>query len=328
MPAGRTVQHQGDIPGARKMEAQYEDTRADAAAIKSQAMKVIADAIKTGEYELPFTEQEKEQLAQERAAARAYQTANAPRGVRPSEKPSMTESGGEKKGPSRRNISQQTVTIPNYNTALDYACTPRNQRYALISYLGPRNCRPIGEEYAFRIWGVFATIAEATEYAEYIRQTNRYAKFYDIIAAEIGGWTPFPPILDEIEQHKFQNDHLQDFHDTHMEQQKKAQHHHQQRMEQADDINPEIEHQRKLRAETKKLRTIMERKAAVTGRSVEELLAESGNEVLKSLPTETGDPAATGPPQQPAEQVTFEQRRNADGSISTIKKTRRRRRRN
>jgi hypothetical protein len=329
-PGGRTVQHAGELPGAKKIEATYENRAAEAAAIKRQAMSFIADAIKSGDYELPLTEDERQQLAADRIEARKYQTQNAPHGVVPTSTSQSAGAGaaGGRQGPARKSITaQEKVTIPNYNVALDYSCVPRNQCYALISYMGPRNCNPISDEYAFRIWGVFATRADADSYVQHIRAVNRYSAFYDILVMDLtqSGWSPFPPILDEIEQERFQNEHLQDFHDSHLEQQRKAQQHYQSRIDDAHDINPEIERERKLRAEAAKLQEIMQRKAATSGRSVDQVLGQSGTAKSVSIGTSLGTVPVTGA--DPGERVEFEHRKNPDGTISTIKKTIRRKNR-
>jgi len=318
VPAGRTVSAGDvDLSKSRTVEEEYRDNAAAATKLKHEAKKFIADAIKSGDYELPMTAEEKDEMIAEREKAREYEVKHAPKKVEPV---AQTKPGG----PQRRHIAHNAVSIPNYVKALDYSCSPQNQNYALVSYLGPRNCRPIGDEWAFRLWGVFATQTEATEYVEYIRATNRYSKFYDILLLDInGGWSPFPPVLDAIEQQKFQDEHVQDFHDGHLEQQKKAQKHHEERLSEADDINPDIARARKIKEEGAKLSAILEKRAAATGKTTEQLLAEHREDIFEELRhSKTTEEAPRGAGQR----VVYEERKNDDGTVDIVKKTITRRR--
>lgn len=317
MPKGQVA---APPANARPVEDEYRDRSDEAAAIKAKAKLLLADMMRTGEVELDLDANEKARVEKERNTARKMQVEHAPKGVRPTEKPSAT--------PIRKSIKpREQVVIPNYNQMFDYALNPQNQNYALVSFMGPRNCTPRNEEWALRIWGVFNTQKEATEYAEYIRTHNRYAKYYDIIAMELGGnapWAPFPPKLDEIDQQEFQNKHVQDFHDARLEAQKAASEHHAQRMENAEDSNPEIAKQRKLRATDKRFKQALAVRAAKKGVTVDQLLEQAGDDVFElkrqSAQQAEKDIDAASIPKPP--DVTFEKRVDADGNVITVKKTR------
>jgi len=319
MPKGR-VQNMAPPADAIQLEDEYRDRSDEAAAIKAKAKLLIADMMKTGELELELDAGEKQRNEKERNTARKMQVEQAPRGVRPSAQPSTK--------PARKTINpREQQVVPNYNPMFDYALNPQNQNYALVSFMGPRNCTPRNDEYALRIWGVFATKDEATQYCEWIRQHNRYAKFYDIISMELGRnapWAPFPPKLDEIEQQEFQNKHVQDFHDARLEAQKAASDHHAQRMENAEDLNPEIAKQRKIRTTDKRFKKALALRAAKQGVSVDELLQGASEEVFALREASEREAAAeidAASLPKPKE-VTYEKRVDEDGKVVTVRKTR------
>jgi hypothetical protein len=319
-PKGKFVQNFQPPPEARTLEGEYRDRGEEAAAVKANAKLLIADMLRKGEIELDLDADEKMQAETARNVARKMQVDNAPKGMRPSSAP------GQK--PVRKPITQaERQVIPNYNQAFDFALNPQNQNYCLFSTMGPRNCTPRNDEYAFRIWGVFPTKESATDYCEYIRRNNRYAKFYDIILLEMGAnapWAAFPPKTDEIEQQEFQNKHVQDFHDARLEAQRKASEHHAMRMEKAEDINPELARQRKIRKTDKKFKDALALRAAKAGVTVEELLEHAGDDLFAlrkaSEKAAEAEIQQSQMPQKP--EVTFEQRVDEDGNLVTVKKTR------
>lgn len=319
MPKGSIQQNFQPPAEARTLEDEYRDRSEEAAALKAKAKLLFADMMRNGEVELELDADEKLQAESARNIARKQQVENAPKGMRPSNAP------GAK--PARKPITKaDRQVIPNYNQAFDFALNPQNQNYALISFMGPRNCTPRSDEYAIRLWGVFPTKESAGEYIDYIHHNNRYSKFYDIILWELGAnapWAAFPPKLDDIEQQQFQNKHIQDFHDARLEAQKKASEHHAMRMEKAEDLNPEIARQRKIRKTDKNFKKALALRAAKMGVSVEELLEHAGDEVFalrqaSERAAEQEIQRATVP--QKAE-VTFEQRVDEDGNVVTVKKT-------
>ncbi len=322
LPKGGRIQNSVQQPpaNAKALEAEYRDNSEAAAAIKAKAKLLMADMLKTGELELDLDDKEKVEAARERNIAREMQIRNAPKGVRPSARPTDK--------PVRKSINpREQNVIPNYNPALDYAMNPQNQNYALVSYMGPRNCTPRSDDYCFRIWGVFATKQDATDYTEVIRNTNRYAKFYDIGLMELGcnaPWAPFPPKWDEVEQQEFQNKHIQDFHDARLDAQRKASEHHAQRMENAEDINPEIARQRKIRKTDKKFKQALALRASKLGVTVDQLLENAGDEVFKlKQQAEKQAEAEIDASNIPKQDVTFERRVDeATGNVVTVKKTR------
>lgn len=272
------------LENAKKIEAVYEDHSERAEEIKQQARRLLADQIKTGDITVP--EEFKEKLKQDGPKMREGHIKNMPKNVN-----KQDLATGKKSAYST--VESRPQPIPNYVSALDYACVPENQNYALISYLGPRNCRPVGEEFAFRLWGVFPTRKEANDYVEYVRRTNQYAKFYDILCFQLGGWTPFPPIINEKHEIKFQNEHLQEFHNTHLEEQKKAQLEHENRLKNTDDINVDVNKE-------------IERMSKESRQKLHEL-------GIHTITPEIGD-------------VTYEKRFDENGNIQVVKKTRKKRR--
>lgn len=311
-------------PDATEMSGTHVDRSAEAEAIKAKAKLIFADMVRTGELKVPLDVETEARVTKEREVAREMQIKNVPKGVTPS-----SMKAGSRKPGHKSVIPRQQNVVPNYVRSFDYALNPQNQNYALISCLGPRGCTPRSDEFAFRIWGVFATKEDATEYTEYIRQANKYAKYYDILLLELGHdapWAPFPPILDEIEQKTFQNEHIQQFNDSRLQAQKDASSYHSQRIEDAanEDINQDIARERKIRKMDKKFKQALALRAAKMGISVEQLLSSAGDDVFKirdqAEQEVDAELEAAAMPKAPV--VQFEQRRDEQGNVVTIRKTR------
>lgn len=307
-------------PDAKEMQGTYADRSEEAERIKAKAKLLFADMVKTGEMPVPVDAETELRLEKERNVAREMQVKNAPKGVRPT--------AGKRPG-QKSVVPRQQNVVPNYVKSFDYALNPQNQNYALISCMGPRNCTPRSDEYAMRIWGVFATKEEASEYTEYIRQTNKYAKYFDILLLALGQdapWAPFPPILDEIEQKTFQNEHIQQFNDSRLQAQKDASQYHAQRIEDAanDDINGELALQRKIRKTDKKFKQALALRAAKLGITVEQLLDSASDEVFKirDQAEKAADAELDAATLPKAPTVQFEQRTDSEGNVVTIRKTR------
>ena len=95
-------------------------------------------------------------------------------------------------------------------------------------------------------------------------------------------------------------------------------------MENAEDSNPEIARQRKLRATDKRFKQALAARAAKKGISVDQLLEQAGDDLFElkrqSAQQAERDIDAASMPKPP--DVTFEKRVDEEGNVITVRKTR------
>jgi hypothetical protein len=103
----------------------------------------------------------------------------------------------------------------------DYITVP-NQRYALVSFVGPEDsiCRQKSNRLAMKIRGVFATQEEAKAFVNRIRRSGD--NLVDIFLMEIGQWGVIPPDPMGVETQEYQEQFLQELMSGYAESQRSA----------------------------------------------------------------------------------------------------------
>ena len=103
----------------------------------------------------------------------------------------------------------------------DYITVP-NQRYALVSFVGPEDslCTQKSNRLAMKIRGVFATQEEAKAFVNRIRRSGD--NLVDIFLMEIGQWGVIPPDPMGVENQEYQEQFLQELMAGYAESQRSA----------------------------------------------------------------------------------------------------------
>lgn len=119
-------------------------------------------------------------------------------------------------------MSQQEQDLPvGLTLEPDYISVP-NQRYALVSFVGPEDsvCRQKSNRLAMKIRGVFATQDEAKVFVNRIRRSGD--NLVDIFLMEIGQWGVIPPDPMGVETQEYQEHFLQELMSGYAESQRSA----------------------------------------------------------------------------------------------------------
>jgi hypothetical protein len=100
---------------------------------------------------------------------------------------------------SKRNPDIETIRRrAQYRKHLDFHCLPEGQNYVLLTTFGPDEKRfdILTQQVGIQIWGVFATLEECEEHAQFIRETNPHAVFFNIHTVQLGARIDLPPPCD------------------------------------------------------------------------------------------------------------------------------------
>ena len=103
--------------------------------------------------------------------------------------------------------------------------TVSGQKYALISVVSPKSMQK-NDICGLKIRGVFSNIEDAQSHAQRLQKIDQLCNIYVV---EMYKWLPIPPNDEEIDNHEFMEDKLNDLVKGHKEQQLLAKQHFEER---------------------------------------------------------------------------------------------------
>lgn len=232
---GKTINLQGEIEGAKKIDVGYVDNTDDAKKYKDLARLLVSQNIKDGN--IPEIESMKQQIIDEGPEIRKNQLKNMPK--------SKPDHDNKQSINKHSQIENRNPEIPKYDHMFDFSCKPRNQNFSLVSIIGPYDYDGKNPTWLMRIWGDFPSDVEAKKYTEYIRRNNKYAIHWNIYAIPVGEWFRVPIVIDKDSDHvEYQNENLQEYHTSYLEETRKAREAYQDRINNAKDVNIDIKERR------------------------------------------------------------------------------------